>query len=60
MERGDIAWVNFPEIKDSHIQGGKRPAILIATEQLLRGTNMRMVVHLHLNRPLLGVRSPLQ
>jgi mRNA-degrading endonuclease toxin of MazEF toxin-antitoxin module len=46
MARGDIAFINLPLVPGSHIQGGRRPAILVSATNALRGNPMTMIVPL--------------
>jgi mRNA interferase MazF len=44
MARGDIAYIDLPLVAGSHVQGGRRPAVLVIADKALQGNQMRMVV----------------
>ncbi len=56
MARGDIAYINLPLVPGTHVQGGRRPAILVIADRALRGNPMMMIVPLTTN--LVAARFP--
>lgn len=46
MKRGDVVFVNLPMVPGSNVQGGRRPAILVAANVAQRGNPMVMLIPL--------------
>ncbi len=44
MRRGDIAYIDFPLIPRSHVQGGRRPTVLVSADEALRDSSNSMVM----------------
>lgn len=46
MARGDVVYINLPLAPGSHVQGGRRPAVVVLSNNALRGNTMTMIVPL--------------
>lgn len=49
MKRGEIAYINLPLIAGSHVQGGRRPAVLVISDNAIPHNPMVMIVPLTTN-----------